>query len=198
MQIALFGTSADPPTPGHQEIVKWLSQRFDRVAVWAADNPFKSHQTPLTHRSTMLQLAIDDLMLPQHNVLLYPELSHPRAISTLENAKKIWTQGQFTFVIGSDLIAQLPEWYRVEELLRQVKLLVVPRPGHPLRELALAELHRRGARVAIADLAAPDISSTTYRRTGATAGLAPPIEDYIHREHLYECQDDSRKKQPIH
>ena len=53
-QIALFGTSADPPTSGHQAILLWLSQRFDKVVVWASDNPFKTHQTLLEHRMAML------------------------------------------------------------------------------------------------------------------------------------------------
>ena len=61
MRIALFGTSADPPTAGHQEILQWLSERYDWVAVWAADNPFKSHQTALLHRAAMLQLLITNI-----------------------------------------------------------------------------------------------------------------------------------------
>jgi cytidyltransferase-like protein len=60
-RIALFGTSADPPTSGHQAILNWLSQHYDLVAVWASDNPFKSHQTPLEHRSRMLRLLIEEL-----------------------------------------------------------------------------------------------------------------------------------------
>ncbi|MEY2856531.1 MAG: nicotinic acid mononucleotide adenyltransferase, partial [Cyanobacteriota bacterium] len=52
--IALFGTSADPPTIGHQTILQWLSQHYDRIVVWASDNPFKQHQTPLKFRSEML------------------------------------------------------------------------------------------------------------------------------------------------
>ncbi|NJM46313.1 MAG: nicotinic acid mononucleotide adenylyltransferase, partial [Alkalinema sp. RU_4_3] len=42
LKLALFGTSADPPTLGHLAIVNYLSAKYDRVAVWAADNPFKS------------------------------------------------------------------------------------------------------------------------------------------------------------
>lgn len=40
-QIALFGTSADPPTSGHQAILLWLSQRFDKVVVWPRIIPLK-------------------------------------------------------------------------------------------------------------------------------------------------------------
>ncbi|MGB2926426.1 MAG: adenylyltransferase/cytidyltransferase family protein, partial [Limnothrix sp.] len=60
-QIALFGTSADPPTVGHQSILRWLSEHYDQVAVWAADNPFKEHGATLDQRSEMLELLIKDL-----------------------------------------------------------------------------------------------------------------------------------------
>jgi len=198
LNIALFGTSADPPTIGHQIIIAWLAQRFDWVAVWAADNPFKGHQTPLDHRMTMLGLMIQDLDPPRHNVHLHPELSQSRTIHTLEIAKQRWKNADFTLVIGSDLVTQLPNWYRIEELLQEVDLLIVPRPGYPLSEPSLGELRHRGARVAIADLTCPDTSSTAYRAQGKTDGLTPPIEDYIHREHLYVCQDAPREKQPSH
>ncbi len=187
LNIALFGTSADPPTTGHQAILAWLAMRFDWVAVWAADNPFKGHQTPLLHRMAMLKLLIDDLPLPRHNVQLHPELSQPRTIHTLELAKQRWEQARFTLVIGSDLVEQLPSWYRAEELLREVSLLIVPRPGYPLSEVALGELRHRGAKLAIADLTGPAISSTAYRERKEAHGLTPPIEAYIHREQLYPC-----------
>jgi nicotinate-nucleotide adenylyltransferase len=184
--IALFGTSADPPTAGHQAILTGLSQQFDEVAVWASDNPFKSHQTPLEHRERMLQLLIDDM--PQRNVHLYEELSHPRSLITVDHARSLWTTAEFTLVIGSDLVAQLPRWYQIEDLLQQVKLLVVPRPGYGLSEADLRPLRQMGANVAIAPLNSPDVSSTTYREEGNPAVITPPIQQYIHQEQLYKCQ----------
>lgn len=196
-QIALFGTSADPPTTGHQAVLGWLSYRFDEVAVWASDNPFKAHQTLLSHRTAMLQLLIEDLAPPRHNVRLHPELSCPRTIHTLEQAQRQWPHAIFTLVIGSDLIGQLSSWYRIDEVLSQVKLLVIPRPDYPVNQQALRELRGRGARVTIANLEPPNTSSTAYRERGELEGIAPPIEAYIQREHLYACRDDSREKQPI-
>ncbi|MBD2460455.1 nicotinate-nucleotide adenylyltransferase [Oscillatoria sp. FACHB-1407] len=191
--IALFGTSADPPTAAHQEILKWLSHRFDEVAVWASDNPFKSHQTALEHRAAMLRLLINDIYPPRYNIHYHPELSSPRALITVERARHQWQDAEFTMVIGSDLVEQLPRWYRSETLLQQVKLLVVPRPGYALVEGALTQLREMGAEVAIADLTGLPISSTAYREEGDSDVLTPPVEAYIHREHLYACQDAAQK-----
>ena len=193
-RIALFGTSADPPTSGHQAILDWLSQRFDWVAVWASDNPFKSHQTPLEHRQTMLRLLISELDPPRHNISLNPELSSPRTLETVRLAKQNWPHADLTFIIGSDLVTQLPRWYRVEELLQQVHLLVVPRPGYAIEDSSLDELRRMGASVAIAHFTPPPVSSTGYRQYRDRTNLTTTIEDYINREQLYECQDATPKK----
>jgi nicotinate-nucleotide adenylyltransferase len=198
IKIALFGTSADPPTAGHRTILNWLSQHFDWVAVWASDNPFKSHQTSLEHRSAMLLLMIQEINSPRQNLCLYPELSSPRTLETVEQAKLLWGNAELTLVIGSDLVEQLPRWYQVEHLLKQVQLLVVPRPNYPPEELDLWQLRRIGADVAIASLSAPDVSSTSYRETGDTQALTPTIEDYINREHLYAWHEAQRIAKVAH
>ena len=194
-KIALFGTSADPPTAGHKTILSWLSQHFECVAVWASDNPFKTHETSLEHRSAMLLLIIQEINSPRQNLRLHPELSSPRTIETVERAKLLWENAELTLVIGSDLVGQLPRWYKIEQLLKQVQLLVVPRPGYPPENLDLWQLRRMGAEVAIASLSAPNVSSTSYRETGDLGALTPPIEAYINREHLYAWHEAQKRAQ---
>ncbi len=195
MRIALFGTSADPPTAGHQKILRWLSECYDWVAVWAADNPFKSHQTPLAHRATMLRLLITDIDTPRQNIALEQDLSSFRTLETVAKAKSRWGEDtEFTLVIGSDLLNQLPRWYRIEDLLQQVQLLIVPRPGHAIEDSSLQAVQNLGGQVAIASLIGIDVSSTAYREHGDTEALTPPIVAYIHQEHLYKCQDATTKR----
>ncbi|BBD58738.1 nicotinic acid mononucleotide adenyltransferase [Nostoc sp. HK-01] len=195
MRIALFGTSADPPTAGHQEILRWLSERYDWVAVWAADNPFKSHQTQLEHRAAMLRLLIADMDAPKHNVAVTQDLSSWRTLETVEKAKQHWgEEAEYTLVIGSDLINQLPRWYRIEDLLQQVELLIVPRPGYGIAETSLEAIKNLGGKIAIATLTGLDVSSTAYREHGDTEALIAPIVAYIHQQHLYKCQDATTKR----
>ncbi|MDJ0713837.1 MAG: nicotinate-nucleotide adenylyltransferase [Prochloraceae cyanobacterium] len=185
-KIALFGTSADPPTAGHQAILRWLSDRFDLVAVWASDNPLKSHQTPLEHRTKMLGLLIEEIDLPPNNINLYEELSDRRTINSLEKAKQKWgSDVEYTVVIGSDLVRQIRRWYRIEELLPKVNVLVVPRPGYPIEINDLEALRNIGRDVSVANLNAPAVSSSAYREKGDKDAVTPPVKDYIHREQLY-------------
>ncbi|MDJ0735299.1 MAG: nicotinate-nucleotide adenylyltransferase [Nostocaceae cyanobacterium] len=198
MRIALFGMSADPPTAGHQAIIKWLSQYYDRVVVWAANNPFKSQQTPLEHRVVMLRLLICDINIPTDNITLEQELSSYRTLETLEKAKQRWGGNtEFTLVVGSDLLTQLPRWYRIQDLLQQVQLLVVPRPGYPINDASLEKIKQLGGKIAIANLVGLDVSSTAYRKSGDGETLTPLVIDYIHQQHLYQWQDATQKRLPI-
>ncbi|MGB5594499.1 MAG: nicotinate-nucleotide adenylyltransferase [Crocosphaera sp.] len=185
-KIALFGTSADPPTAGHQSIIRWLSEHYDWVGIWASDNPFKEHQTSLDHRIAMLKLLIDNIAPSRHNIYLSKGLSHRRSLISVAQAKKIWGEkAEYFLVIGSDLIKQIRQWYHIDELLAEVSILVVPRPGYLIDEVDLQALVELGGKYQFADLNAPAVSSTAYRKHGNENVLIRPIQDYIHQEQLY-------------
>ncbi|HLP89215.1 MAG TPA: nicotinate-nucleotide adenylyltransferase [Nostocaceae cyanobacterium] len=187
--IALFGTSADPPTAGHLLILKWLSEHFDWVAVWAADNPFKSQQTPLPHRAAMLQLLISNIEVTKQNIALEQELSSFRTLETVKKAQAKWgNEVEYTLVIGSDLLTQLPRWYQIENLLQQVQLLVIRRPGYVIDQSSVERIRQLGGKIAIAPLTGLDVSSSNFRQQKDPQTLTPPVVAYIHQQHLYECQ----------
>ena len=184
-KIALFGTSADPPTAGHEKIIRWLSQDFDWVAVWTADNPFKPQQTALEHRARMLNLLITNIP-SSSNISLEQELSSSRTVETVEKAKLKWgNYPEYTLVIGTDLINQLPRWYRIKDLLKEVQILVIPRPGYVIDELGLEKLRDLGGKIAIANLTGLDVSSTAFRQQKDHQTLTPPVLAYIYQQKLY-------------
>jgi nicotinate-nucleotide adenylyltransferase len=195
MKIALFGTSADPPTAGHLVILKWLSEHYDRVAVWAADNPLKSQQTPLSHRAVMLELLIKDINVSRKNIALEQDLSSWRTLETVEKAKLKWGEHiEYTLVIGADLVNQLSRWYHIQDLLQQVQLLIIPRPGYIIDNSSLENVKQMGGKIAIANLIGLDVSSTAFREQGDINTLTPPVVAYIHQQHLYKCQYITQKR----
>jgi nicotinate-nucleotide adenylyltransferase len=188
-RVALFGTSADPPHVGHQSILNWLAQAFDQVAVWAAENPYKAHQSPLSDRAEMLRLLISTL--PDANRIgVYQSLSDRYSIHSIARARQIWPQAKFSLVVGADLVSQLPQWYQAAEIFAQVEILVFPRPGYSIQGPALSALQQQ----ATVTMANPpqqyNIASSRYRT--AECGqvpddLPPVIRDYISEHHLYSC-----------
>lgn len=185
-KIALFGTSADPPTAGHLTILKWLSDHYDLVGVWAADNPFKEHQTSLTNRLEMLRLLIQEIAPKRNNIKVDKRLSHRYTLNSIHEAQKIWgNQAEYSLVIGSDLVSQIRRWYCVKDLLKEVTILIIPRPGYVLTKTDLQALESLGGKYEIADLNTPGISSTAYRQAGDSRVITQPVKNYINQNQLY-------------
>ncbi len=189
IEIALFGTSADPPTVGHQNILKWLSYRFDLVAVWAADNPYKNWQISLDDRMEMLRLLIAEINPPKNNLQVYPELSDRRTLNTVNKAIKIWgDRVEYTLVIGADLVRQICNWYRVEEIFKLTTLLIIPRSNYQILVDDLQIIERLGGKWSIANLDTPNVSSSSYRLKEKNEVISPAVARYIEQKRLYDRQ----------
>ena len=172
MAIALFGTSADPPTEGHHVLLQGLLTLYPRVATWASDNPQKHHGAPLALRAELLGALVAAIHDPR--LSLEQELSSPWAIETLERAARRWPGQPLVFVVGSDLVAQIPRWREASRLLGACRLAVAPRGGWPLRGDELEALQRLGARLEVLDLQVPATASSRVRQQAAIAPRTSP------------------------
>jgi nicotinate-nucleotide adenylyltransferase len=159
--VALLGTSADPPTLGHKALLQGLLDLFPRVVTWASDNPMKPRQTPLAVRLSLLAALVDAIADPR--LTLVQELSSPWAIETLNRARSLWPEDTPVFVVGSDLLAQMPRWRQAPQLLHGLELAVAPRQGWPVSEGDLEPLRRLGARVRLLPLVPPATASSRAR-----------------------------------
>ena len=160
--IALLGTSADPPTRGHQQLLLELLARFPQVVTWASDNPMKQHGAALAERQALLAALVAEIGNPR--LQLVQELSSPWAITTLERAAERWPSRELVFVVGSDLAVQIPRWRQAGQVLQRCRLAIVPRSGWPLTAPALAKLEALGGRVEQLAVAIPATASSAVRR----------------------------------
>lgn len=186
MEIAIFGTSADPPTIAHQSILYYLSNHYDIVTVYASNNPFKTHNSELAQRTEMLRLLIEDLKLARENVLLTPEISDRRTLYTVEKVRQKWGENsKLTMVIGGDLASQIFDWYQAEKLWQQVKILLIPRQGYVLNESDVDRIAQTAIDVKIANITIPRFSSTDYRQYQNPQVLTAKVKAYIEQNGLY-------------
>jgi nicotinate-nucleotide adenylyltransferase len=192
--LALFGTSADPPTRGHQALLAGLAHHYDLVATWASDNPFKRHGAPLRLRAALLQAVVDDLADPR--VVLEQRLSSPRAIDTLERAAALWPDWELVFVVGGDLASQVPSWFRAREVLERCRLAVVPRQGWPLEPGDLERLRLLGGRVELLPLPVPASASSTIRQQPSPELVPAALWPELLKHNLYGLGQSPTDPQP--
>ena len=170
--IALFGTSADPPTLGHQALLSELTKIFPKVITWASDNPDKKHQIPLLKRTELLRIMVKKISHPKLEIV--QELSSPRTIHTLNKALQLWPEASFNFVIGSDLAMQIPKWLNAKSILNKAVIAIAMRDGWPISDKQLGEIKQLGGEVELLPFKVPRSSSSQFREK-PQEGLVPSV-----------------------
>ena len=182
-KIALLGTSADPPTCGHQALLKGLLSLYPQVATWASDNPQKHHGAPLALRAQLLQALVEEIndrRLEQHQ-----ELSHPFTVRTIDQAMARWPDAELVFVVGSDLAALIPGWKSSAQWLNRCRLAIAPRKGWPLRDQALEQLKTLGARIDFLELQLPASASSALRQSPQQHQIPASVWTLLLQHNLY-------------
>tara|TARA_Y100001968_G_scaffold20272_1_gene15977 strand:- start:841 stop:1428 length:588 start_codon:yes stop_codon:yes gene_type:complete len=181
--IALFGTSADPPTLGHETLLSELTKIFPKVITWASDNPDKKHQIPLLKRTELLSILVKKISHPK--LELVQDLSSPRTIHTLKKALQLWPEANFSFVIGSDLTVQIPKWLNARSVLNKASIAIAIRDGWPINDKQLEEIKRLGGEVELLPFKVPGSSSSNFREKPQEALVPSELIPTLLEENLY-------------
>ena len=184
-KIALFGTSADPPTNGHEIIIKELAETFDLVITYASNNPSKKHKESLSNRSNLLKILIDNLN--NSKIIFDEKISSPWAIKTIKKSKAKYQIKRLEFVIGSDLIEEMFLWKNIDEILKEAKLYIIPREGYELNPEHLDAITRLKGAFEISKLKIPNVSSSMARSDSNYSFLPKSLISIVKSKNLYKC-----------
>lgn len=182
MKIALLLGSFNPVHNGHMKIAQTVVDKNLAQQTWlvvSPQNPLKNKNelADFKHRANMATIAVqnsNDIKV----CLVEKELTTPSyTINTIEKLKEQYPQNEFFVLCGSDIIAQLDEWHRIDELKNIVEFVVYPRgernaPHNPLFDgVELLE-----------------ISSTKLRNSLVYSELPSGVYDYIKENNLYAIE----------
>ena len=187
--IALFGTSADPPTLGHESLLGELIKIFPKVITWASDNPDKKHQIPLLKRSELLRILVKKISNPK--LELVQELSSPRTIHTLKKAFQLWPEASFSFVIGSDLAVQVPKWLNAKSILNKATIAIAMRDGWPISDNQLEDITNLGGEIELLPFSVPESSSSKFRERPQEVLVPKELVPLLLEENLYGIADNT-------
>jgi len=182
--IALFGTSADPPTIGHKKILEELSKIYAFTISYVSNNPQKKHIEDISIRSHLLKTLIDDLDNPK--ILFNQRISSQWAIESIKKCKEIYKFNNLDFVIGSDLIKDIFYWKNFDKIILEVSFFIILREGYPVESNTLKMLETYRVKFKISTIKIPNISSSKLRSNFNYSNLPTSLIDIVKKNNLYE------------
>jgi len=182
--IALFGTSADPPTIGHKKILEELSKIYAFTISYVSNNPKKKHIEDISIRSHLLKTLIEDLNNPK--ILFNQCVSSKWAVESIKKCKRIYELTNLDFVIGSDLIKDIFYWKNFDKITDEVSFLVILREGYPVESNTLKMLETYKVKFKISTIKIPNISSSKLRSNFNYSNLPTSLIDIVKKNNLYE------------
>ena len=182
--IALFGTSADPPTIGHKKILEELSSIYSFTISYVSNNPQKKHIEDISIRSYLLKTLIEDLDNPK--ILFNQSISSQWAIESIKKCKEIYEFNNLDFVIGSDLIKDIFYWKNFDKIILEVSFFIILREGYPVESNTLKMLETYKVKFKISTIKIPKISSSKFRLNFNYSNLPTSLIEIVKKNNLYE------------
>lgn len=194
MSILCFGGSFNPIHFGHLRCASAVAkeQRFDRVVLIPSGRPpHKNGGFELASpedRLAMCRLAVKDDPLFAVDDL---EIRRSTPSYTIDTARELRSRGwpEVNWLIGGDMLNDLPNWHEPLALLREVNFVVMARPGIDLNWDRLPRAFDV-LREHLVPAPRVDISATEIRQRLASGQpvdemLPLAVEQYIREKGLY-------------
>ena len=165
MRIGLLGGSFNPAHAGHHHVIDVARRRLRLDQVWllvSPGNPLKPQRgmAPFSQRLTSARGIADGRRVVASAI--EAAFGTRYTIDTLRRLFRQFPRVRFVWLMGADILEQLPRWRRWLDIARRIPFAVLPRPGYNHRALAGHVAHRlvharRPAQSAavLADRAAP-------------------------------------------
>lgn len=134
MKIGILGGTFDPIHNGHLLIAEQAKQRVELDQVWfvpASVPPHKTDQkiTSASHRLKMVELAIQDHPFFYLSAIELNRQGLSFTIDTITELVTTYPQHTFFFIAGADTVKDLPNWHKIKEILKQIRIIGVHRPS---------------------------------------------------------------------
>jgi nicotinate-nucleotide adenylyltransferase len=148
-RVGLLGGSFNPAHDGHRHVAELALRRLGLGQVWlmvSPGNPLKpvAGMAPLSDRLAGAAAIGDGRRVIA--TAIEASLGTRYSVDTLRLLRRRFPGVRFVWIMGADILTQLPRWRRWREIVRDLPFVVLPRPGYSLPALtgqAARRLHGR-------------------------------------------------------
>lgn len=210
--IALYGGTFNPVHVGHLHVANTVCERLDlpELRLVLSARPPHRDPVPVEHRWQMLTLACAAQPRLQADDREMRRARASYTVDTLANERRRRVAAPVFWVIGMDSLLTFRSWYRWWRILDLAHLVVVRRPGYPLRlDPTLRSIVRRrgfippvgaigaasrppgvAGRIVLLEEPMLRVSASGIRQqlrdtAGRATNVVPQVADYIEQHKLY-------------
>ncbi len=131
MKIGVLGGSFDPPHFGHILLTFYAlsDKKLDKIIVVPCfKHPFGKKLSDYKHRYKMCELAFSKFK----NLITVSDIEKKlggvsRTIVTLEALSEKYKKDRFFTIVGSDILKEKNNWFKIDEIEKRSPFIVIPR-----------------------------------------------------------------------
>ncbi|BBH21343.1 putative nicotinate-nucleotide adenylyltransferase [Paenibacillus baekrokdamisoli] len=194
IKVGFMGGTFDPIHYGHLLAAETAREACGLDEVWFIPSfhpPLKDNE-PGADGSQRLEMVYRAIDFQPHFRAMDVELERGGtsfSIDSIRSLQAAYPDREFSFIIGSDRVNDLPQWHLIEELAQLVRFIGVERPGEPIDTSLLPSFIAN--RLTVIEMPLIEISSTDIRRRvseGRSIRFLVPekVYSFIKRNRLYE------------
>jgi nicotinate-nucleotide adenylyltransferase len=138
LRVALLGGSFNPPHVGHLLAAQYVHATQGVDEVWlmpAYQHPFGKALAPFEHRVRMCEVMCEEGSGWMKTSRVEQEVAERGGagytVETLTYLRERYPDIQFSLIIGSDILKDLPSWKSFDRIEQMVRVLVLYRAGYP-------------------------------------------------------------------
>jgi nicotinate-nucleotide adenylyltransferase len=190
LKIGLYFGSFNPIHIGHLAIANYIHEFTDLQQIWfvvSPQNPFKKKKSLLTdfQRLEMINIAIGDSQYYKASNIEFKLPQPSRTIDTLAYLFDKYPDHKFSIILGADNLTKFDKWKNYQEILKNYKIYVYPRPNIPESQFD------KHPSVIWVDAPLIEISSSFIRESiqakkNMEFYLPKGVWEYIEEMHFYE------------
>ena len=133
MRIGLLGGSFNPAHEGHRHVAELARRRLRLDQVWlmvSPGNPLKPARGMggFADRLSSARRVADGRRVVATGI--EAALGNRYTVDTLRELRRRFPSARFVWLMGADILQQLPLWLRWMEIAKAVPFVVLPRPGY--------------------------------------------------------------------
>ncbi len=168
IKTGIFGGAFNPPHIGHAAIAKEAAEYLKLrklMIIPSFESPHKHTKLmPFDDRAEMCRLTFENISDSCETEICDIErrmggVSY--TINTIRELKRLYPDRELYLIIGSDMLFSFRDWFKYESILKECKVVAVPRSGDSMTDMM--EFAAEIGRIRVMPANIPGVSSTEIR-----------------------------------